>query len=85
MNHRTVLECDRCGAPMQTNQGCDYCGTQYYLGPELPHVLKGHAKLAYEGHFSTESMPGTSGTICVANFSSAPIILCHDWYSNAQA
>lgn len=31
-----ALICDRCGAPMKTRRECRYCGTVYYLGPELP-------------------------------------------------
>lgn len=35
MNGKAQI-CDQCGAPMTTRRQCDYCGTIYYLGPEIP-------------------------------------------------
>jgi hypothetical protein len=35
MNDTHALICERCGAPLANPQLCDYCGTQFYLGPQV--------------------------------------------------
>lgn len=36
MPNAVAMVCDRCGAPMETRRECEYCGTRYYSGPEVP-------------------------------------------------
>ncbi len=36
MSDSIAMTCEKCGAPMQTRRKCDYCGTCYYVGPEIP-------------------------------------------------
>lgn len=35
MNGKAQI-CDQCGAPMKTRRECEYCGTVYYVGPDVP-------------------------------------------------
>lgn len=39
---KEALQCKKCGAPMKTRRECGYCGTTYYIGPEIPEQLEEH-------------------------------------------
>ncbi len=39
MSKPEKMQCKQCGAPMKTRRQCDYCGTQYYTGPEIPEQI----------------------------------------------
>ena len=50
-----VCQCPQCGAPRVGQRECEYCGSVFYLGPELPNTkayLDKVAVFAYESHYT---------------------------------
>ena len=64
------LTCEMCGAPMKDRKECMYCGTCYYIGPELqekpPEFMGMSAGLAMNSSaavFSTCMVGGTQNLV----------------------